>query len=350
MNSGNGVSGSGVSRISGDCKVQVYPAGMSLHAKIAAGNPKGKGIPEGRGTVKGWSLASRRRMREFLMTNRIPDGYDAYSVTLTIPGPVMEPKDCKTLFNRYSTALNRLDACSVWRIELQKRGQLHWHLMVGLPKKREVLQYNTEWITDLCKGPYSELFPLDWLSSIHRKERGPAVWQRAFFEDGNWINAARLHSLWYRMLSNLPMVDNEQRGRITRDQWPHAHDYASIVEPMRENDAAWFRYLNDHTTKLKQEQIPENIGRHWGKVGGKHFVQVEPQTYELTPGQYYRMLRWYNRLAQGMRQEPKAPFGSKKGTKRQRGKIGTYYAFADPKTCHRLAQHAASFPSRPADN
>lgn len=50
--------------------------------------------------------------------------------TLTIPGRLRTAKEVKPVFQRYLAWLRRQNAAYVWKAEYQKRGQIHYHLIV----------------------------------------------------------------------------------------------------------------------------------------------------------------------------------------------------------------------------
>ena len=60
---------------------------------------------------------------------------------------------------------------------------------------------------------------------------------------------------------------------------------------------AWLRYMQDHASKGKQDQIGVAKGRHWGIIGRKLYSRAVPvSTAELSDSEYFRFLRAYQRL------------------------------------------------------
>ncbi len=83
--------------------------------------------PPRRGSVCGFSPASRRRLRRLLATVRWPLLPPAHFVTLTFHDV---PADWLGRFRALLEWLRRRDAWYIWRLELQKRGAPHFHLIV----------------------------------------------------------------------------------------------------------------------------------------------------------------------------------------------------------------------------
>jgi len=85
-----------------------------------------------RGRVVGFSAASRRRLLH--MFNQIPKEAHTKAVwiDLTYPGKYPGFKECKRHLDAFSKRIRRkYPACVVfWRLELQRRGAPHFHLMV----------------------------------------------------------------------------------------------------------------------------------------------------------------------------------------------------------------------------
>lgn len=302
------------------CKIEFYRDGVALNAPSQGGLSSGSG-QNTRGEIKGWSMASRRRMREFLLTNRIPSGYDVYGVTLTVPGPNLPQGDTRSLWNHYQVLLRRAGGCCVWRAEVQSRGAVHWHCITGLPSELR---------------PFSDLSPADSVDLLSWSQTvGLDVSMRAA-EKGDWYNANRIEKLWFACLSALgPVGDHENRM-----QMKGARRRAAMVDPYRD-DTGWKRYLNDHTTKAKQCQIGESIGRHWGVVGRSCFDRVFPDvSLDLDWKSYSRFLRHYQRLCTPYIKDASALFGRRRGYTSKRGRMGRSVYFSNPLTVSLLAKWA----------
>jgi hypothetical protein len=105
--------------------------------------------------------------------------------------------------------------------------------------------------------------------------------------------------------------------------------------------ANWRRYMHDHASKAKQHQIPVDIGRHWGIINRKAYVQSVPsEVTTLSHEQYYRVLRWLQRLSTPRVPDARAPFGRRSGYTVKRGRFGKTIWFTQPETVQRMIQLA----------
>jgi len=131
--------------------VDLYPEGVRVQAMDIPGNPTGKGGGNIRGTIKGWSSASRRRMREFMLSHGLGEGYHCAGLTLTIPGPGFDGEGIRRLWQGFSVRWRRAGGCAVWRREVQARGTDHWHCLAGLSGDRETVEERSraEWLGTL---------------------------------------------------------------------------------------------------------------------------------------------------------------------------------------------------------
>lgn len=86
-------------------------------------------IPAKRGIVNGFSHKSRKRL--FDLFNRIDSGaIKPKFITLTYqdpPTPEKAKRDIDTLFKRIKRKFPH--SSSIWRMELQSRGAIHWHMI-----------------------------------------------------------------------------------------------------------------------------------------------------------------------------------------------------------------------------
>jgi len=248
-----------------------------------------EGLPP-RGAIKGWSSASRCRMRNYLLTHSPKKGFKVCGITLTIPGPVMDPARAKSLFAKFSLELARSGSCAVWRLEVQARGMLHWHLVVGTKHPSDVMLLWHDCIRSL--GPETFDPPYETEKCVYRTVTSRmALW------------GASGHS-----------CDVQQQG----------------------DDQRWYRYLQDHASKGKQEQIAENVGRHWGVIGRKYFDTLLPDgVYDLNDRQYDQVVRMEQRLCTPSYPAP-CVFGRSLGYRISRGKRGTATWFGSCETVKRI--------------
>jgi hypothetical protein len=161
---------------------------------------------------------------------------------------------------------------------------------------------------------------------------------------------------WFRLLNNLGNVEyprqvwqRDLREYVVagpRSDWPGASRHAVDVQTAG-GQGAWLRYLQDHATKTKQEQIGVGLGRHWGVMGRRHLARVLPdRSCEMTERQYARFLRAWQRLATP-RVPVEAPGKSrtyKLGFRPRRGRRGAAVAFSKPETIVKLVEWARSEP------
>jgi hypothetical protein len=314
--------------------VAIYPGKGFRTYKLPGSVPTNGGTRGIREKIAGWSSASRRRMREFMLTNQ-PQNGPPYGVTLTVPGPVLTPEQAKRIFVNFARDFEEKQGAAVWRVEKQKRRQLHWHLMATMPAAE---------IQEGWSSPYSA----EELDGYRR-----AKVRRAFFHD-------TVLALWTKAVDSLgPFPELRWKDRdgktkvvynCTLSMIPGFHFYG--VDTQAEGDGgAWLRYLQDHCTKAKQEQIASGIGRHWGIIGRARFEKLLPsEIVALNDSEYFRFLRAWQRLATPSRKVP-CVFGSKLGYRIQRGNRGGAVWFsASEITMRRMLDYARSGSGRPLDS
>jgi hypothetical protein len=104
---------------------------------------------------------------------------------------------------------------------------------------------------------------------------------------------------------------------------------------------AWLRYLQDHSSKRKQEQIPDDIGRHWGIVGRRLWKTADPdEVIQLDEIENVRYLRMIQRLSTPSKKDQSKPFGRKLLKRNRRGRLGSSVWFGKPETHRRAAEWA----------
>jgi hypothetical protein len=349
------------------CKVELYPEGSRLSAPSAGflNLPNHlKGIE--RGEIKGWSVASRKRMREWLLTHQPKPDHDAFSVTMTVPGPPLEREEWEKLWNTFGVYLRRMGGGAVWRKEIQSRESVHWHCLVVLPYRRSERR-TLEDIIVVTPPKDPDGKPLDRIpsyrasdwrdiyKSLHQpRNRFEGEEQTAqgesLIESGLWQSQVDLYRLWFRCLDTLgPCVHTGANG-MTQQVESRSHLYgadrhAVEILHMPELNTGWNRYMLDHTTKAKQEQIAEHHGRQWGVINKKAFDEIEPEeSVTLTWREYSRFLRVYNRLITPYVKDPDAMFGKVRGRSFRRGMYGKYVTFSNPGTLKRMIEWAKAPP------
>lgn len=268
------------------------------------GNPTGKGGGK-RGKVVGWSKASRRRLRMALLTLSAPDRWVVGGATFTIPGPPVPASEAKGIWSWFCLQVVKSGRGMIWRLELQARGQLHWHALVIASDIVSLHRLNALW--------------------------GEAVGRLGAFDPPEPYYGA--NGDWNRGYTHC----------ASRMSLPGAFVHACHIESEETGcgRGAWLRYLQDHASKAKQEQIPTDVGRHWGIVGRGFFVQQIPiDVAKLTPKQYAAVRRAYERLATPSRASEGSPFGRRLGWRVRRGRRGRAVCFVNPTTVSRLVAWA----------
>lgn len=356
-----------------------------------------------RGKISGWSKKSRRRMREFLLDNKLPPGLNLANITLTIPGPVLPYEKQKKLWNHFQVVFRRRGCIAVWRKEVQERKQIHWHLIAGLPASVEYEDIRKMWFD--CLSSLSAEYPdfenvtprntkkdpavlsdtvkerckgFDWVfqgvvMSVeqYRKEYlqvGFGLWgatRKVFFKNedrdklksliGKNLRISGMYEIGNdRVLKSLRYVELledkiKSTGFFVRSypdlsMWQGANLYAVHVQFEERDNGAWKRYIQDHATKSKQDQIAENKGRQWGVIGKKDFQRRDPDfivQFHEDRKDLDKFLRHYCRLRTPQIREKKAPFGRKLGFPAGKALWGKTVFFADiPETANRLARWA----------
>jgi hypothetical protein len=238
------------------------------------------------------------RLRRTLLELLPPKDWSEWAVTLTVPGPVVTPERYRKMWAVFGLLVVKKGWAAIWRAEVQARGALHWHVVLHLPP---------------CDDP-GEITKL-WHTLLDRPEH---VIHRAKVTPDN------------------PDPDIEEYD--CRLDLPGARRFSAHVE-QSDGSEKWWRYLCDHTSKTKQEQIGEGIGRHWGIIGRKRYTFAHPDLQRVSDGVFYRVLRALQRLSTTAHKEPKAPFGRKLGQRMKRGHGGRSVWFTSPDLVKRLIVH-----------
>lgn len=106
-----------------------------------------------KGDIGGFSADSRRRLRYTLARIKPANPeYESWGCCLTIPGEVISQERASKIWHSWSSNNCRrsfADCPMVWRVELQKRKQPHWHLVVFVQKGNagtlQRMQFSDEW-------------------------------------------------------------------------------------------------------------------------------------------------------------------------------------------------------------
>lgn len=303
--------------------IAIYPRGVKTKGytpRSLQGKPEGSGGE--RGEISGWSKNSRRRLRQWLLVNQ-PVGGVCIAATLTLPGVPISPDDWRKLMQLFANRLVRAKVGLVWRLELQKNGKPHLHCLAvpappPLPRIRRRRARR--------------------VGEIHLPSKNVGVWLR-------WT--------WFELLDTLPQspgrVYIEGKGVIEvvsapRSQLVGARDHA--VDLSEDKGDRWYRYLCDHTTKSKQEQIHTWSGfRHWGIIYRPAFVEVLPDYVRLHRRQFQAVYRQLRKLSRRRIRDARCPFGSRRASSPRRSCGGSAVWFGvSPAHALKLLDWASNIP------
>lgn len=249
-----------------------------------------------RGKITGFSVHARQRLRRLLVESSLP-GSSRLGFTLTVPWrcvPVeVMLKEFKISLHRFTIKFRRAfpKSAAIFRVELQKRKAPHIHAIWYLAKddiEANGLQPDT-----------------------HAGRVCPSVSRSLLIACAN----NKLSSMW---VSSVPI--------FPRDNLTGFIAHGSQVDDIASN-GAMFRYLADHTSKSKQEQLGYE-GKQWGVIGGKNLVKIVPHSFDFKKskdGNKSRavLLRNLQKLCRYRVDDSAAPFGSSyRNSKRT---VGTFY-------------------------
>ena len=313
-----------------------YKGGVSIDAGERAVVEPPADVGGIRGKVSSWSKASRRRMRSFLLIHGPDHGWDSFGATFTIPGnrcspsgellPPPTPEESKNLWDHFCKHyIDRYGLGMVWRIELQKRGAAHWHCLI-VSKGSPAGGITYDGVTSLAQFLLRDW----WLKSLE------ILGKHCFLQ--KWGEAKK------EMIA-LDCFHSQIMGA----------DRCAVDIQTDDGRGAWLRYLQDHATKSKQEQVAgEGWGRHWGLIGRKRFSTM--RAYDSinfeSEAVFARFIRAYQRLCTPVMKHRHRrekfwkkfegrPFdGRAVGWRIKRGSHGKSVWFSNPKTVLRLARWA----------
>lgn len=289
--------------------IAIYSCGIvtKRNAKIVAKSGGGK-----RGVVKGWSSASRRRMREFMMKKSPPDGFVTVSMTCTIPGPNQGYFEAKRFWDHFcKNFVVRNGWCMIWRAELQKRGQMHWHCILSVPPDEKNID---------ARACY---------------EVSAAVWSA--------LDVLKLPQDYDCKHWDTP----HEPITLTKGSpvmWVPGANERSVKCGVDDGHSSWYRYMLDHASKAKQVQY-FNGGRCWGVVGRKLYQDAVPLfTSALSDDEMKKLVRMMQRMFRPRRNNAD-PFGWKHGYRAKRGGRGEACWFSEESKKVAVRRYAESLIS-----
>lgn len=248
------------------------------------------------GRIKGLSAHALSRLRDAIArTAHVSMDYSVYGCCLTIPWGDKDPDapgnptraDAAKIWRRWTHNLGRLlDSWNIgiiYRVELQTRRAVHWHMMVYLPNRVNLQAIVNALAQSIMKVKCS--------LTTARKKSG-----RSMIDCGSNVGHAYLmHLLRLSWINAVNQVHDEIR---TGAAWSalvapvapgsdHAApsdikslDYCFDSIPL-DGVKSGIAYLASHTTKHKQDQLGYD-GKQWGYLGRKWLVEPSPRVLELS--------------------------------------------------------------------
>lgn len=238
--------------------VRLYGIGCSLEEgrfSSSLGNGGGSATGEKRGEIRGFSFASRLRLRQALLSCSL-DGGTRVGVTLTLPWVVRDwscvMDDFRQVMHRFRVYFFRRFPSSgaIFRVELQRRGAPHVHMV----------SFHRLPLPDDLSSRYFAL----WLDSLRGDLRGGSL--SAFARRG-------------------VVVDTDL-------------NFIGVV-----------RYLCDHASKRKQAQLGYK-GKQWGILGKANLRFSSGFPFEISDREFVLLSRFLRRLGRFRVRVP-CVFGSK---------------------------------------
>lgn len=236
-------------------KVTVIRGGLGYIVRGQTDKWYGVVLPKrSRGDIKGFSRASARRLRETLALASYKGGEAVtWGFCLTIPGRIISSDEVRGLWHYWQVIVRREFPLipMVWRIELQKRKQAHWHCVVWIPGKG---------IQDTA------------------------------------AQAMSLAARWRRLVSSRIGPFDEDTDRAFE---LYGVDYKCLEGA---SATGIIGYLADHTSKHKQEQLGWK-GRQWGVINKESLDFVGEVVAEVDQIDHKHAARQFRRLQEHLRRE-----------------------------------------------
>ena len=230
----------------GTSAVLIFPHGTVVENPRIKGQKKAQKPCQDvkRGLITTMSDKSAARMRRFCCENWIP-GHTLISYTLTTKA-LLTPEQFRRAKKRFFVRRERASDAFVWRVEVQKRGAAHLHIL--------------RWV----KG------------KIYTKNGGRQV-GAILYDDGRAVDA--FEDDWLQCVG-------EENDRDSRE---HAV-FAKVVE-----DEGAIVYQCAHAGKQKAEQLGWQ-GKQWGIIGKSRYHRRTPEVHELTQIEVQRYGNYLNAL------------------------------------------------------
>lgn len=231
------------------------------YIKTSRGHTKEVTARGKRGHIKGFSSASRRRLMQTISKIRLDADLPLF-VTLTYPGEFPNPHTSKNHLDTLDKRIGRVfpDLGFIWKLEPQKRGAPHFHLLVWGEETRTAARA-------MPAVPEPQTSFREWL---------PRAWfDIAGAGDEN-------HLLWHLGLLSGNNTHCVQRVNSFRGVWAYAAKYLG-----------------------KTFEIPgwEAAGRFWGVVRRKNIPFGEENTLDLEYSEACTIIRYQKRFSAPKKQK-----------------------------------------------
>lgn len=219
------------------------------------------------GDITTFSRTSRSRLRETLAMAHLKRGGRLFGVTFTIPSPtdadILSPDRVRVIWSDFSQHIfprTFRNSSLIWRIELQERGQAHWHCVF------------------YCSDD----------DALSRHSDLSVAFDLVCFE---------LCSVWRQLIYK----------RVDTDKWAlQTHlgfdDKGVDFKPL--TSSAIVGYVCDHGSKQKQAQLGW-VGRQWGVVGRKNLSFDGSTVVSVPLAQHIKGARQFRRLQEHLRRDGK---------------------------------------------
>ena len=247
-----------------------------------------RSTPGSDGTIKGMSRNSLSRLREAIArTRHVETAYSVYGVCLTIPwgeDGELSQDDGSAIWKAFqhdaARAFSRLGMGAIFRVELQLRKAVHWHLILYLPDSLD----EQKALRLLTRQHFPKGFSL-FCSARHKSSDGvfrPVV--SAGEMKAHYYAISYLRVLWANACNNyhlklqikaapdvLPLADAGGGASVAAGPSPiSSWNYCLHSFPL-DGVQSGIGYLASHTSKHKQSQLGY-VGKQWGYIGKSSLV------------------------------------------------------------------------------
>lgn len=281
-----------------------------------------RGADDADGRIKGLSKNALSRLRDAIARTAHESGdYSVYGCCLTIPWGNRDPLDpsnptqeeaaqiWREFVHHLDRLLDFLDCGIIYRVELQERRAVHWHLMVYLPNAADRFEDINAKLIALSrkhrglahvfwhmgkKRGYKPMFDIPMNAPINHAASLTLIranWILANVRAYAAIKAARADRAAEAPVAPSPLTAAPAEIRT----WDFCMDAISL-----DGVKSGVAYLASHTTKHKQDQLGYT-GKQWGYLGKSHLKQAPEEWLDAdmsieTRVRAYRLIRkWVKR-------------------------------------------------------